>query len=323
MAEKTWDICLAMKKRLLGNTGLQVSEIGFGGWQLGNVRDWGGMDDGTAHRLIHAAVDWGINLFDTAPNYAGTHSERLLGEALTGRRGEVVLVSKFGHPPEGPKDFSVNHFWTSLEGSLRRLRTDYVDVLLLHNPEASMYEGSDPLWTALDQAVQQGKVRHYGASLDFASEIEACLDNTRSSVLEILFNILHQDARKAFAKVETGAGAIVKVPLDSGWLTGRFNAESRFQDIRARWTPEQTARRASYVDEISWLVEDGSSLTSKALAFVLSYRAVSCVIPGIRTMAQLEQNAQASGTTLSHHELRRLEAFWEEITAGGTDLLPW
>jgi len=313
-----------MKKRKLGSTGLEVSEIGFGAWQLGNNDAWGGMDDETAHRLVGQAMDGGINLFDTAPNYAGTNSERLLGEALEGIRDRVVLVSKFGHPPQGPKDFSVNRFWQSLHATLTRLRTDYLDVLLLHNPDFEMYQGTDPLWEALESARAQGKIRHYGASLDFAAEVEACLRNTKSEVLEILFNILHQDVRRAFPLVrERNAGTIVKVPLDSGWLTGRFDAKSRFDDIRSRWSVDEVARRADLVSRLGWLTADGTELAHKAIGFLLSYEDVHCVIPGIRSEAQLKANLGATGCRVSVEERRKLEAFWEEITENGKQLLPW
>ena len=224
-----------MNRRILGSTGLEVSEIGFGAWQLCNGDSWGGMDEQTALRLVDEAVAGGINLFDTAPNYAATRSERVLGKALKNKRDEVVLVSKFGHTPERPKNFSVDWFWESLDASLGRLQTDYLDVLLLHNPPGDIYAGTDPLWAALEEARAQGKIRHYGASLDFATEVEDCLANTRSEVLEVLFNVFHQDVRRAFATVrERDAGIITKVPLDSGWLTGRFDAGSR---APASWPP--------------------------------------------------------------------------------------
>lgn len=313
-----------VNKRKLGSTGLEVSEIGFGAWQLGNYDAWGGMDDKTAHALIHQAIDGGINLFDTAPNYAGTNSERLLGEALKGIRDRVVIVSKFGHSPEGPKDFAVGRFWPSLHASLGRLQTDYLDVLLLHNPDFEMYRGVDPLWEALESARAQGKIRHYGASLDFAAEIETCLRNTKSEVLEILFNILHQDARRAFPIVrEREAGIIAKVPLDSGWLTGRFDAYSRFNDIRSRWSENEIARRAGLVSRLDWLAADGSELVHKAIGFLLSYEDVHCVIPGVRSETQLRTNLLAAGHRVSSRDRKRLEDFWDEITQDGRELLPW
>ncbi len=313
-----------MKKRPLGSTGLEVSEIGFGAWQLCNNDSWGGMDEQTAHRLIHEAIDGGINLFDTAPNYAETKSERVLGKALKDKRDDVVLVSKFGHTPEGPKEFSVDWFWQSLEASLGRLQTDYLDVLLLHNPPGDMYAGTDPVWAALEQARTEGKIRHYGASLDFAVEVEDCLSNTKSEVLEVLFNVFHQDVRRSFAAVrQHEAGIIAKVPLDSGWLTGRFDASSRFGGIRARWNAEDIARRAELVSGIQWLVADGSELAHKAIGYLLSYDEVSCVIPGIRTPQQLESNLAACGHRLSSDARKKLEDFWDDFTEDGSNLLPW
>jgi aryl-alcohol dehydrogenase-like predicted oxidoreductase len=313
-----------MNRRPLGKTGIQVSEIGFGAWQLCNDDSWGRMDEQTARRLVHEAVDGGINLFDTAPNYAHTASESVLGAALHDRRDRVVLVSKFGHTPEGATEFSVDWFWESLDGSLGRLRTDYLDVLLLHNPPMEMYAGTDPLWEALEQARALGKIRHYGASLDLASEVEDCLANTGSEVLEIFFNIFHQDVRRSFATIrEHGAGTIAKVPLDSGWLTGRFDAESRFEGIRSRWTREEIARRADLVSRIGWLVADGSKLAHKAIGYLLSYDEVSCVIPGTRTLDQLNSNLAAAACRVSPSDRARLEAFWDEITNDGARLLPW
>lgn len=313
-----------MNKRILGSTGLEVSEVGFGAWQLCNDDSWGGMDSQTAHRLILEAIDGGINLFDTAPNYAETKSESILGKVLKDRREDVVLVSKFGHTPEGPKEFSVSWFWKSLEYSLKRLQTDYLDVLLLHNPPSEMYAGTDPVWAAMDEARQQGKIRHYGTSLDFAAEVEDCLSNTNSEVLEILFNVFHQDVRRSFATVSRhSAGLIAKVPLDSGWLTGRYDASSRFEGIRARWSKDEIAKRAELVSEIEWLVEDGSELAHKAIGYILAYDEVGCVIPGIRTQQQLKSNLAAADYRLSPEERQKLEDFWDQFTENGSKLLPW
>lgn len=313
-----------MRSRSLGGTGLEVSEIGFGSWQLGNRSDWEAMDDATAVRLVHEALDAGVTLFDTSPNYGDTRSESLLGEALAGRRNGVVLVSKFGHLPEGPKEFSVEWFWRSLDASLRRLRIDTLDVLLLHNPPADIYAGTDPLWDAMEKARTQGRIRHYGASLDFAAEAEACMRNTGSTVLEVLFNILHQDIRGAFPLArKRKVGLIAKIPLDSGWLTGRFSARTRFQGIRSRWSPEQIARRAELVGTLGWLTQGNVPLSQQALAFVLAYDEVSCAIPGMRTSGHLQDGVAASGRTLPAAQRDRLERFWMEITSEGRDLLPW
>jgi aryl-alcohol dehydrogenase-like predicted oxidoreductase len=313
-----------MQTRHLGKTSLEVSEIGFGAWQLGNENDWAVMSDTEAHRLVAEAIDKGVTLFDTAPHYAATNSERLLGEALPAHKSNVVLVSKFGHTDTGAKDFRVESFWSSLEGSLSRLRTDYLDVMLLHNPPIEILSGEDPVWEALEEAKAQGRLRHYGVSLDLAHEVDACLHNTGSTVLEVLFNIFHQDARKAFPLVvEKGVGVIVKVPLDSGWLTGRFDASHTFTNIRSRWTRDQRVQRSKLVEDVRWLAEVGESLTHHALSYTLSYDAVSCVIPGMRTVEQLRDNVAASGKQLGDGDRLRLERFWDEVTDDGKNLLPW
>lgn len=313
-----------MKTRVLGSTGLVVSDIGFGSWQLGNESDWGRMQDSEAHRLVHRAIELGVNLFDTAPNYAASHSERLLGEALHGKRQDVILVSKFGHTVSGGMDFSAERLAKSLDESLQRLQTDYLDVLLLHNPPAEVYSGDHPLWEALEKVKKYGKIRYYGASLDLASEIESCLQNTGSQVLEILFNIFHQDARRAFPLVrEQNAGTIIKVPLDSGWLTGKYHAKSEFSGIRSRWSPEQQAQRAALLEEIAWLTSGGSKLSQKAIGYLLAYDEVSCIIPGCRTVEQLESHVATSGRSINKYDRLRLETFWDEFTEGGKNLLPW
>lgn len=313
-----------LNRRKLGRTGLNVSEISFGAWQLGNNDAWGGMDDKTAYNLVSEAIDRGINLFDTAPNYASGQSETLLGNILRGKREQVVLVSKFGHRPDGTCNFSVASFWESLEGSLARLQTDYLDVILLHNPPIQLYESHDPIWSALEQSKRQGKVRHYGASLDFAAEIELCLKNTESEVLEIFFNIFHQDVRRAFPHIRgKQTGVLAKVPLDSGWLTGRFNADSSFEGVRQRWSSKQIKQRAELVSSLDWLSSKGDPLAHKALAFLLSYQEVNCVIPGIRNHRQLLDNVTAADCVISEKERSQLETFWEKITDDGKNLLAW
>ena len=142
-----------------------------------------------------------------------------------------------------------------------------------------------------------------------------------------------RDARKVVRKVAAGAESdasgghrvkfITKVPLDSGWLTGRFDADSRFEGIRSRWSAVQIAQRAELVADIQWLVEDGSELAHKAIAYLLSYDEVSCVIPDIRTEQQLESNLAATNYRLAPEERDKLEAFWDELTEDGAKLLPW
>jgi len=313
-----------MKIRRLGKTELQISEVGYGAWQLGPSDFWGEMADTEAHALVHCALDMGCTLFDTAPNYADTHSERLLGEALKGRRDKVVLVSKFGHVPGGDADFSEEWMWQSLHDSLKRLQTDYLDIFMLHSPPPECRNGGHPIWDAMRKARDQGKIRFYGASVDYAHEMRECLETSDAQVLEVLFNILHQDARRAFDLVRRDdVGILTKVPLDSGWLSGKYNAQSTFTGVRARWMPEQIQQRATLVDQLDWLTEDGSTLSQKALAYLLSYPEVGSVIPGARSIAQLKANFGANGSKLLSGDRKKLEDAWQSYTHEGKNLLPW
>jgi aryl-alcohol dehydrogenase-like predicted oxidoreductase len=304
---------------------LEVSEIGFGGWQLGSSAQWGDMRDRDAIALVHAALDNGVNLFDTAPNYAATRSETLLGRALEGQRHRAVVVSKFGHRPGSDEtDFSVQHFWDSLHESLRRLRTDYLDVYLAHSPPIALLAPEEALWEAMVQARAAGKIRCYGASVDRAAELEAAAGIPGVAVLEVLFNALQQDARRAFPVAEQrGLGLIAKVPLDSGWLGGRYDGGSRFAGVRGRWSETDIGRRADAVARLREILPPSPALPAQALAFILSYAQISSVIPGTRSRSQLAANCSAAGSTLTADLRLRVEALWDDITGGGAHPLPW
>lgn len=314
-----------MKYRRLGKTNLQVSEVAFGAWQLGNYDQWGGMTDDDAHNLISKALDIGCNLFDTAPNYAETHSERLLGESLKGKRDKVVIVSKFGHRPvNNTVDFSVDWFWQSLHQSLERLQTDYIDVFLAHSPPLEVLNGQHDIWTAMQEAQKQGKIRYYGASTDYKVEVEEVLTTTDSQVLELLFNALHQDVRRAFDLVnKNDVGVLCKVPLDSGWLSGKYTNESTFDGVRARWSRSDIETRAAAIAELKKHLPDDMTLPQAALAYLLSYDEVSTVIPGIRSAEQLKANFSAVGQTLKTDTRKNIEEFWDTLTQNGNTLLPW
>lgn len=313
-----------MQTRRLGKTHLQVSEVAFGAWQLGNSQ-WGAMSDGDALNLVAAARELGCNLFDTAPNYAQTNSERILGTALKGQRDQVVIVSKFGHrPKDGSVDFSVPWFWQSLHQSLERLQTDYLDIFLAHSPPMEVLNGQHEIWGAMKQAQQEGKIRFYGASIDTPHEVRKVLNTTDAQVLELMFNMLHQHVRSTFEQIrEQDIGVITKVPLDSGWLTGKYHKHSNFDGVRARWSPEQIATRAGAVAKLQALLPTDEPLAQQALAYLLSYAEVSAVIPGLRSMQQLNSNFAAAGKRFNPETKRQIEAFWNTLTHHGQALLPW
>ncbi|MBT2643139.1 aldo/keto reductase [Bacillus sp. ISL-41] len=302
-----------MKYRQLGSTGIKVSEVGFGAWQLGNARDWEGMENNQAIKLVHEALEQGCNFFDTAPNYGGGNSESLLGKALTGRRSEAVINSKFGHHPDNTLNFDSQKIRSSVENSLRRLKTDYLDSILLHNPPFEILTGVTDHFDVLESLKQEGKIRAYGASVDSAREMDELIRNTGSQVIEVMFNIFHQEPRKAFKKAaEKNVGLIVKVPLDSGWLSGKYGENNIFTDIRSRWSREQLKKRAELLPVLKEMLEPGESLVQLALRYILNYQEVSTVIPGNKNLEQLIENLSASDKSISVEKAEKIEEIWEQ-----------
>ncbi|HEX5837853.1 MAG TPA: aldo/keto reductase [Anaerolineales bacterium] len=313
-----------MKLRPFGNTGMHVSEVGLGAWQLANP-DWGIDDKREALEIVHKSLEAGCNFFDTAPGYGGGRSEELLGEGLKSVRRDVIICTKFSHYGEdGTRDFEAKHVRPVLEGSFQRLQTDYVDILLLHNPPRELMDGnvSADLFGELEKLKTEGKIRECGVSLDWRVELETVLDTTNSKAAEVFFNALYQEVLPAFPKAQAqGMGLIVKVPLDSGWLSGRYRGDHKFDDIRSRWSPDVLARRSDLVEKFAALVPEGASLAHAALQFVLAQPEVSTVIPGAKTVEQALDNFAAADKQLSPETIQTMRDLWtQEIEV---DPLPW
>lgn len=312
-----------MEYRPLGNTGLRVSAVGFGAWQLANPI-WAGPDEAGSVELVHAALAAGCNFFDTAPGYGGGASEQLLGRALQGRREKAVLCTKYGHADPRQANFSVTGLRPSLEASLRRLQTDHVDLLLLHNPPRDLLDGARAadLYSELEALRCEGKLRAFGASIDTRQELRTLALTTFSGVAEVLFNAFHQDARREFGEAaRRGLGLIAKVPLDSGWLTGKYDERSRFDGIRGRWSPEVVARRAALLRKLRALLPPEMPLAQAALSFVLAHREIATVIPGAKTRPQLEANLAAASEPMPAAMVAAIHALWQKDLAD--DPLPW
>jgi aryl-alcohol dehydrogenase-like predicted oxidoreductase len=303
---------------------MHVSEVGLGAWQLANP-DWGIDDKKEALNIVHKSLEAGCNFFDTAPGYGRGRSEELLGEGLKSVRREVIICTKFSHyTDDGRRDFEAKHVRPVLEGSFRRLQTDYVDILLLHNPPRELMDGnvSAELYEELEKLKTEGRIREYGVSLDWRVELENVLDTTKSKAAEIFFNALYQEVLPAFPKAQVqGMGLIVKVPLDSGWLSGRYRGNHKFDDIRSRWSSEVLARRSDLVEKFAALVPEGTSMAHAALQFVLAQPEVSTVIPGAKTVEQALDNFAAAEKQLSPDTVQAMRDLWtRDIEA---DPLPW
>jgi aryl-alcohol dehydrogenase-like predicted oxidoreductase len=318
-----------MRYRELGKTGITVSEIGLGTWQIGGPYrlggrqiGWGDIDDRTAREVLKSAVDSGITFFDTADVYGGGHSEELIGETLGSVRDEIVISSKVGNR-EGPdggaaKDFSRAWIREGCEASLRRLKSDYIDVYHLHSPP-SEFEYSEEVVGTLEELRREGKIRSYGISIlppgrgmrpsDFGMQVLE--SGRRCDFFQVVYNMLEREAEEYLlpACAERGVGVIVRVPFQSGFLTGKMRADTEFaeNDVRAaRYTPEKKRAVVEQVERLRFLTEGGKrSMAQAALQFCLAAPGVSTVIPGARNPEQVKANAGAvDAEPLSEEEHR-------------------
>jgi aryl-alcohol dehydrogenase-like predicted oxidoreductase len=290
--------------RQLGNTGLRVSEIGLGCGPLG-------ADPAADYEpLLHRALDLGVNFFDSADFYSDYRSEEWLGRAFSARRADVIIATKFGTIPGKGKDFSLPHMRRSLHDSLRRLRTDYLDLYQLHSPPESILDDHD-LLAALRDLKDEGLIRSYGISLDGAQFALNAMDKWRPDALQILFNLFNMEPAGCFDQADQqGVGLIIKAPLDSGMLGGDLSQQAPLKDDdpRPRWGEEGTAQRQRLLDALRFLTQGGRTYAQAALQFVLSFDAVSTVIPGTTSIAHLEEDVAAAGTRLTRDEMARLES---------------
>lgn len=294
-----------MKYRALGRTGLSVSEIGFGAWGIGGrtvgTTSYGDTDDRTSLAALDRALDQGITFYDTSSAYGDGHSEELIGRAFEGRRTKVVIATKAGYDSwTRPPDFSPSAIVASTERSLDRLRTDYIDLLQLHNPPSTVLRGS-ALHEALGRLQAEGKIRAWGVSAKSPVEGIEALREFGAAVVQANFNMMDVRAESGglFAEVVArGAGFIARTPLCFGFLAGTIRRDSVFPegDHRRGWSREQLD---NWIDGAADLLQAvkaaaGPEGARSALRFCLSFEAVSSVIPGILTPAEAEANAAAS-----------------------------
>jgi aryl-alcohol dehydrogenase-like predicted oxidoreductase len=307
-----------MEYRTLGRTGLRVSVIGLG--TMVHAGHFGPMKDEESLGAIDAALELGVNFIDTSDAYGAGYSETLLGKALKGRRDKVILATKGGNvmvgPNRGKRNFAVDYIDRVMHESLQRLQTDTIDLYQLHNPTVETIRG-DEIWELLDRRKKEGKIRHYGVSINSTEEALAAIEGGRSDTIQIEYNLLDQEpAEKVFpAAQKAGVGVIVRVPLRRGLLTGKLKPEDqqRFQgeDVRARnFAGDIFKQQLEKVERLRFLETSARSLAQAAIAFCFAHPAVSVVIPGGRNARQARENAAAADVSLSQEELGKVAELW-------------
>ena len=313
-----------MHYRKLGNTGITVSDIGFGGWAIGGAAEasgtpfgWGRTNDDESLAAIRRARELGVNFFDTADSYGFGRSESLLGIVLSRQRQGVVIATKVGvvRDAEGRlrKDFSRGHILHAVDGSLKRLRTDYIDLLQLHNPTLDELRRDD-LHEAMDRLQEVGKIRFWGVSISTVEEGIEIVNRGWGYALQVLYNVLNQaPADELFPLAhQKGYGIIARVPLASGLLSGKFRPDTVFSkdDVRQNFlTPKRLEEVLPRVDEAKSIIGGTArSLAEGSLRFVLANECISTVIPGAKNVRQVEMNASADEVRIPQEVVDKLRA---------------
>lgn len=297
-----------MRARTLGKTGIKVGEVGFGAWAIGGPAElgglavgWGEVDDRDSIRALEAAFDEGINFYDTADVYGMGHSEELLARVFGKRRAQVVIATKGGNfndeAGQWQKNFTGPFLAGKVEDSLRRLRTDYIDLHQLHTPRNDE-EYRQALGSAetLNRLVEQGKLRAYGLSIGPVEHGLRQIGEGFGATIQVVYNVLERGPEEKLlpAAGEANYGVIPRVPLASGFLTGKYADDARFdkRDHRSRLTAEQKRDWVQKVNRLKPIAKElGLTMTQLALQYILASDAVSVVIPGARSADQARQNA--------------------------------
>lgn len=328
-----------MEYRTFGTTDLRVSVVGFGTWPIGGAR-YGPSDDRDAVSAIHAALDAGITCFDTAPTYGNGHAEELLGSALGPRRSDVVIVTKGGLIWDEQsrvlgRDSSKGYLERLVEDSLRRLRTDYIDLYLIHWPDRDT--PIDESMATLEAIVRSGKVRYIGVSNFDRRLLRAAAAALRDQPLaanQVSFSLFDRRwERDTFAVcAELGVGVMAYGTLAYGLLTGAFSSATAFDpsDWRASanvfgqplLAPGNFEHNLAVVEQLAALADrKGVTLPQLALAWVIAHPAVTVGLVGARTATETADSAGAAGVALSAEDQREIERIMQ-AAAGLSSVLP-
>jgi aryl-alcohol dehydrogenase-like predicted oxidoreductase len=317
-----------MNYRELGRTGWRVSTVSFGAWAIGSA--WGQVDSAESLRALHRAVDLGVNFFDTADVYGDGHSERLLAQLRRERNEEIIVATKAGrrldpHIADGYNRENLSQF---IDRSLKNLDVDALDLLQLHCPPTEVYYRPE-VFAALDDFVEQGKIRYYGVSVEHVEQALKAIEFPNVQSVQIIFNIFRQrPADLLFNEAKRRhVGILARLPLSSGMLSGKLNARSQFapDDHRAfnrhgeAFDRGETFSGVDYqtglqaVEDLRALLPAGMSLVQLALRWILMHDAVTCAIPGAKRPEQVEENVSASDLPrLSEDVMRQVENLYEE-----------
>tara|TARA_R110001606_G_scaffold92864_1_gene206207 strand:- start:12132 stop:13094 length:963 start_codon:yes stop_codon:yes gene_type:complete len=296
-----------MKYRKLGRTNIEISEISLGTWAFGN-NVYGGVDEKSGINTIHAGIDLGVNIFDTAPQYGTPEqdgvAEIVLGKALKGKRDKVHVSTKFGRNPtikNGASQFYKSRVINSVEESLKRLQTDYIDVLFFHSP-FSPDEINDDVWEGLEQVKKQGKVRFVGHSISMFDQTENMArkwaEENKIDIIQVVLSLMNRESQKLVEELQKyPIGVFGRECLANGFLSGGIKKDTVFTEgtLNARYSREEIHERVNQVEAFKYLVRDDiKNMPQAALRWVLDQKGISTVLSGAKNIAELKGAVSAS-----------------------------
>ncbi len=317
-----------MNYRLLGKTGMKVSEVSFGTWAMGSA--WGQVDDKESMAALNKAVDLGVNFFDTADVYGDGRSEKLLSQLLKDREETIYVATKAGrrlqpHTPEKYTPLVIRRF---IEDSLKRLRVDAIDLIQLHCPPWEIYYTPE-LFESLDDLVKAGKIKNYGVSVEKVEEALKAIEYPGVKTVQIIFNMFRQRPAELFFREAKARwiGILARVPLASGLLTGKMTRSTKFRtddhrnfnrkgqsfDRGETFSGVDYVKGLQAVEDLKAILPRDMTLSQFALRWILMHDAVTCVIPGAKTPAQVEENVKAASVSrLSRGQMRQVEEIYSK-----------
>jgi aryl-alcohol dehydrogenase-like predicted oxidoreductase len=317
-----------MQYRELGRTGFKVSTISFGAWAIGST--WGTVDDKESMAALHKALDCGVNFFDTADVYGDGHSEKLLAQLRKERSEKFYVATKAGRRlnPHIASGYTRENLTAFVERSLKNLETDSLDVLQLHCPPTEVFYMPE-VFDVLDDLVKAGKLKNYGVSVEKVEEALKAIEYPNVKTVQIIFNIFRQRPSHLFFEqaIKKNIGILARLPLSSGMLTGKFNANSTFESTDHRsfnrdgagFDKGETFSGFDYetglkaVETLRKIIPNNMSMAEFALRWILMFPAVTCAIPGAKRPSQVEENVRAADLPeISESVMRQVEALYNE-----------
>mgnify|MGYP000888324803 CR=1 FL=1 len=316
-----------MKYRTLGKTGLNVSEISLGTWQVGGK--WGSeFNFKNAENIINTAIDNGVNFIDTADVYSEKLSEKIVGKVVRSRSEDVYIATKCGRQlnPHNNEAYTPLVLRKFVEDSLSNLGIDRIDLIQLHCPPTEVYYRPD-IFALFDDLTKEGKIRNYGVSVQTVEEALKAIEYEGVSTIQIIFNMFRQRPSELFFKEakKKNVGILARVPLASGLLTGKFNKATTFEKDDHRnfnrngeaFDKGETFSGIDYnlglkaVEELKQVFNTNESLAHKALQWILMFNEVSCVIPGASSVEQVLSNINTyNAKSISDIEMQKVNAIY-------------